>query len=102
MTGQLTVKPKWRRDRDVAIDTEQRRKSAATVFSVFNGPSVVPSGTIAAADRLHIGWSYAGIAAATPAVAGGRRRGAVAWMVMYSNVGESWVLLLLGGLRGYM
>lgn len=50
----------------MAIDSEQKRKSAATVAMVWNGPSVVPSGTIAGADRQHIAWSYSGIAAAAP------------------------------------
>ena len=47
----------------MAIDTERKRKSAATVATIWNAPSVVPDGTIAQADRQHIGWSYSGILA---------------------------------------
>lgn len=50
----------------MAIDSEQKRKSAATVAMIWNGPSVVPDGTINQADRQHIGWSYSGIAAGAP------------------------------------
>ena len=50
----------------MAIDTAQKRASVATVASVWNGPSVIPDGTIAASDRLHIGFSYSGIAAQAP------------------------------------
>ncbi len=52
----------------MAIDTEQKRKSAATVAAVWLVVSVVPSGIIAQADRQHIGWSYSGILAAAPAI----------------------------------
>lgn len=50
----------------MAIDSEQKRKSIATVATPWNGPSIVPSGSFDQADRQHIGWSYSGIAAATP------------------------------------
>lgn len=52
----------------MAIDSERKRKSAATVAAVFLAVSVVPSGTIEQADRQHIAWSYSGIAAAGPIV----------------------------------
>jgi len=53
----------------MAIDSEQKRKSVTTIATVWNGPSVVPDGTINGADRQHIGWSYSGIAAQTPGLA---------------------------------
>lgn len=40
---------------------------------VYNGPSVVPTGSIAQADRQHIAWSYSGILATGPAVFTSRR-----------------------------
>jgi len=43
--------------------TAQERASIATIASVWNGPSVIPDSTIALADKQHIAWSYAGIAA---------------------------------------
>lgn len=43
--------------------TAQERASVATLATVWNAPSVIPDGTIALADRQHIAWSYAGIAA---------------------------------------
>ena len=45
----------------MAIDTAQKRASAATVGAVWNGPSVIPDGTISQADRQQIGWGYSGI-----------------------------------------
>lgn len=50
----------------MAIDSEVKRKSAATVGAIWNGPSVVPNSTIDQADRQHIGWSYSGITADEP------------------------------------
>jgi len=58
----------------MAIDTARKRKSAATVGAVWNGPSVVPTGAIDQADRQHVAWSYSGIlagAAGVTAVWGG-------------------------------
>lgn len=45
----------------MAVDTEQKRKSVATVGTVWNPPTVVVDGSIDGADRQHIGWGYAGI-----------------------------------------
>lgn len=50
----------------MAIDSEVKRKSAATVAAVWNAPSVVPNSTIDNPDRQHIGWSYSGIVADEP------------------------------------
>jgi hypothetical protein len=61
----------------MAIDTERKRKSAATVSAVWNGPSVVPDGTIDGPDRQHIGWSYSGIAASAP--------GGIAFSIFYEE-----------------
>ena len=44
----------------MAIDSAQKRASAATVSSVWAGPSVISDGSFDAADRAHIGWSYGG------------------------------------------
>ena len=44
----------------MAIDTQVKRQSAATVHNHWNGPSIVPSGSFDEADRIHIGWTYAG------------------------------------------
>jgi hypothetical protein len=51
----------------MAIDSEQKRKSAATVGPPTNAPSVVPDSSISGADRQQIAWSYSGIAAENPA-----------------------------------
>lgn len=45
----------------MAIDSAQKRASAATVVSYWNAPSVIPSGTFDEYDRAHIAWSYSGI-----------------------------------------
>jgi len=50
----------------MAIDSEAKRKSIAAISNPWNGPVLVPDGTIAASDRQAIGWSYSGIAAASP------------------------------------
>lgn len=54
----------------MAIDTAQKRASVATIATVWNGPSIIPSGAFPQAARQHVGWSYTGIlAAAAVAVA---------------------------------
>ena len=47
----------------MAIDSRSKRASIASLGLAFLGASVVPTGTIAAADRLTVGHSYYGIAA---------------------------------------
>jgi len=48
----------------MAIDSEVKRASISSVGANFIGPSVVPDGTIDAADRAAAAGSYAGIQAA--------------------------------------
>lgn len=50
----------------MAIDSHAKRRSAAGVVSPWSPPALLPDGTIAALDRQHAGWSYAGIAASGP------------------------------------
>ena len=50
----------------MAIDSEVKRRSIAAIANPWNGPSVVPDGTIDNFDRQAIAWSYAGILAGTP------------------------------------
>lgn len=51
----------------MAIDSAIKRASIAAIGAQFIGPSVIPDGTIAQADRQTIAYSYAGILAGTPA-----------------------------------
>ena len=48
------------------LDTQQKRMSAAYAGTTALPPSVFPSGAIDAAERLNIGWSYAGNTLAAP------------------------------------
>jgi len=47
----------------MAIDTERKRKSVGAIPNLWNGPVVVPDGTIAGEDRQAIAGSYSGIPA---------------------------------------
>ncbi len=49
----------------MAIDSAVKRKSVAGVARPWRPGVVVPDGTIDSADRQAIGWSYAGISAAS-------------------------------------
>ena len=49
----------------MAIDTRAKRQSAAQVGAPLP-PSVLPDGSLNAADRSQIGWTYRGIAVTTP------------------------------------
>lgn len=50
----------------MAIDTAQKRASLATVANPWNGPSIIPDGSLDQGDRQQVGWSYSGILAAAP------------------------------------
>lgn len=69
----------------MAIDTEAKRKSIAAIGIRQVGPVIVPDSTIAAADRQAIGYSYAGIAAASPG-GGGITFGIFSSEGIHSNV----------------
>jgi len=45
----------------MAIDSEQKRKSVPSVMRFGRPRAIIPSGTIAQADRQQIGWGWAGI-----------------------------------------
>ena len=47
----------------MAIDTETKRKSIASIGAMFIGSVVVPTGSFDQADRQVIGYSYSGILA---------------------------------------
>jgi hypothetical protein len=51
----------------MAIDTDQKRRSALTVSLYANPPSVPPDGTIGPLDRQQAGYGYVGISAAAAA-----------------------------------
>lgn len=57
----------------MAVDTEQKRKSAATTGPPINAPVVIPNSGIDQADRQQIAYSYSGI------LAGGGPSFVVAW-----------------------
>lgn len=58
----------------MAIDTQQKRQSAASVGKVWKGKAPVPGGSIDAPQRLHVAWKYAGIAAEAPTGGGSKFR----------------------------
>lgn len=73
----------------MAIDSEQKRKSVATVGPPINAPSVVPDGSLTNPDRQQIAWSYSGIQA------GGAPSFIVAWALPVNHLldgGHSHVL----------
>ena len=45
----------------MAIDSKQKRQSAASVGKVWKGKVVVPGGSIDATQRLNVAWKYSGI-----------------------------------------
>ena len=51
----------------MAVDTRNKRASAILFALPFGRVFPAPDGTIATADRKHIGFSYPGIAAGAPA-----------------------------------
>jgi len=51
----------------MAIDTEQKRKSALMFWSVWNPPAVIPTGDLSGqATRQQMLWAYSGISAPVP------------------------------------
>ena len=48
------------------LDTRQKRASAFSIMMMVVLSPPEPDGSLDASDRLHIGWSYAGIAAGAP------------------------------------
>lgn len=50
----------------MAIDTRRKRASVVNVARPWTPPAIVPDGSFTQADRQHIGWSYAGLAAEPP------------------------------------
>lgn len=50
----------------MAIDTEAKRKSIAAISFMPTAPVIVPDGTLDKPNRQTIGYSYSGIAAASP------------------------------------
>lgn len=55
----------------MAVDTRNKRASAVAFALPFGRVFPAPDGTIATADRKHIGFSYPGITAGSPASGGG-------------------------------
>jgi hypothetical protein len=53
----------------MAIDSATKRASIAAIGLMSIGPTVIPTGSFDAADRLVIAYSYSGISAVATAVA---------------------------------
>ena len=51
----------------MAIDTARKRKSAAQMCVAHGPVTVVPDGSLGAADRQTVGWGYYGILISEPA-----------------------------------
>ena len=52
----------------MAIDTAQKRRSAATVGSVFHPVTITPDGTFDRTQRQNIAWVYAGVVVGPPPI----------------------------------
>ena len=70
----------------MAIDTRDRRASAAGVLLPFNNQPPLPDGGLTGDDKQHVGYAYRGISAFVAVVA---RRARGAWT---GYLGTGWIL----------